>query len=328
MAGKDDLRWFRAEVRVVDLEKRFPNHALVVRRRRGIGRIPHEHLTPEEGMLLARIDARTTIGELPGITGFSLAAVLRVLYVLMESGVLETVDASTLVREAKEGVELEKLMDTLEARMVEHAGNPFGILGVPPTASKAEIRKTFHALLMHFHPPKMRQYRRLEKRMDAIMEALLWALDEAGAATGAAAPAPPPAAKAAATVSLPYPHPKNNRERAWNLCAEAEQHLLAKDRPKAFVKLEQAAQLDPDNHDIALIMGNAMLGVRDLWHKAEGKFSAVLAKDPRNPDAWAGLARLYLKMNMHARALEAAERLRACAPLHPALPKIQEQLKK
>lgn len=323
MVSQDRLRWFRAAAKAVDLESRFSDAALLVRRKRGTGRLLHEWLTPEEGMVLSRTDAHTSIKDLCGVTGFSRPIILQVLYALVESGILELVGAETIKQESKGAKELETVLKTLEERVAEHADDPCRILGVNFRSGKEQVNAALLELLGHFHPDRMHQYRRWEKRASALIESLVNAHEQicGGAHASSAVPASAPSKVA----SVPHAHPKNGLEKIENLCAEAAS-CLESNHVKAIELLEKALRLDPDHTLARLMMGNVLLRVRDLRHKAEEHFRAVLAKDSHNADAWAGLTRLYFNLHMMKQAAECLLNTRKCDPLHPGLKRLESKL--
>ncbi|UCF81296.1 MAG: tetratricopeptide repeat protein [Acidobacteriota bacterium] len=361
MASKEALRWARAEARGVELSEEFSDLSLIPRQYRGAGKIPYDFLTPEEGMVLARLDAQTSIEGVLGLTGFDRETTLRTLYVLQRSGILELVDEKRVQDERKEVDVLEREIGALEEKFPLLVDDPFAFFGVPSGAPLAQIRKAYREILARFHPDRMRQHRRFNKRLDAILEAMVEAFDRiAGSADqrtgrtdrrsgtdrrvyvqpidsldrrsgkdrrrGDADRRAQVEEEPDYSLGPPFPEPKNDHEKAENFCAEAVRLLQQGRGESAVPVLQKAVGLEPQNVRFRLRLANAMLPIKNLSHKADEQYKKILSMQPDNIDALLGLARLCIRIGKRPAALECIEKAKKAQPDHPALERLEDRL--
>jgi hypothetical protein len=335
MANPDFLRWYRAEARVVPVEEFFKDHSLIPRRVRGVGKIPHEHLLPEEGLLNSRIDAHTSIEGLLAAAGFPPAALFRVLYVLVRSGIMELVTQEQIRREQKEGVELEHTVLELETKIAAAGKNPYAVLGLAPGASAEQLRDAFRKTIASFHPEAVLQHRRLEKKIQSLIDVCIRALDESLEQAKKKAEAPPPAPSKKITdpgayevPSIPFANPQNPSEEAQNLCAMAIRMAREGDFASMLVLLEQAQRMAPGDLKVELLLGKALLRSKNTRYRSERHFQLVLDAEPRNVEALLGLAEFSFHMKMYERSAKQLKEAEALQPAHPLIPKLRAAIQR
>ncbi len=351
MASREALRWARAEARGVELSEEFSDLSLIPRQYRGAGKIPYDFLTPEEGMVLARLDAHTSIEGVLGLTGFDRETTLRTLYVLQRSGILELVNEECIQGERKEADALEREIEALEEKFPLLVDDPFAFFGVPPGAPLAQLRKAYREILACFHPDRMRQHRRFNKRLDAILEAMVEAFDQMTASADRRAGRTDRRVQASTDWQLrtdrravgadrrtqaqeepdyslgpPFPEPKNDHEKAENFCAEAVRFLQQGRGESAVPVLQKAVGLEPQNVRFRLRLAKAMLPIKNLSHKADEQFKKILSMEPDNVEALLGLARLCIQIGKRPAALECIEKAKRVQPDHPALEHLEDRL--
>jgi tetratricopeptide (TPR) repeat protein len=270
------------------------------------------------------------------------------------------VDEKRIQDERKEADVLEREIEALEEKFPLLVDDPFAFFGVPSGAPLAQIRQAYREILAPFHPDRMRQHRRFNKRLDAILEAMVEAFDRitasadqrtgktdrragtdrrvyaqpddslnrrsgtdrrAGADRRAQAEVEPDY-----SLGPPFPEPKNDHEKAENFCAEAVRLLQQGRGQSAVPLLQKAVGLEPQNVRFRLRLANAMLPIKNLSHKADEQYKKILSMQPDNIDALLGLARLCIRIGKRPAALECIEKAKKVQPDHPALERLEDRL--
>lgn len=105
-------------------------------------------LTPIEGLVLSRVDGTLTARDILGVALLPPEAVLRGLFALMCTGIVEL---STPRAPAPDGpASLRQEILSLHERMPGLGDHE--VLGLPPTASEADIKAAFFRLAKRYHP--------------------------------------------------------------------------------------------------------------------------------------------------------------------------------
>lgn len=289
-------------------------------------RFQHISLAPIDGFVLSRIDGTLNAREVIQVTPLPAEAVERSLFALLCVGLVEPAPREARGSERASAQFLrQEILDTYAALA---ARNHFEVLGLPPSASDAEIRAAFFRLAKRWHPDVHRDpaladlrdrlagiFRRLTEAHEVLSNPRACAEYRARLepAPSLAGPAPPPPVEPANPEDL-YLRAKQRfddgryweavallvetvavargalRTRARVLLARA--YLKHPESVKAAEKeLLAAIQESPDDVEAYYLLGN-LYKQAGLGARARAMFRRVLELDPRNRQAKAELEAL------------------------------------
>ena len=105
--------------------------------------------------------------------------------------------------------------------------------------------------------------------------------------------------------------------------------LLCSERDtEALIELKAASQLDHQNAQIQLEIGDVCLRNLDLPEEALKHYQKCIELDPVFVSAYVRLAQALIERGEADQAKQAIEKIRKIAPRHPALPILQERAQK
>lgn len=167
-------------------------------------------------------------------------------------------------------------------------GNPYATLGVPPTASAAQIRGAYHSLVKQYHPDTIRDPVIRETAQEKLVEINLAyekALQSANAAQSADAEVIPDAKKVAASLFDRGQYDAALRILSHSMERDAEwfflqgRILLALRKPSpAHESFRAAIRLAPDNPHYRQGALDAAVAVRKVDKTPANKFVAWIRK--------------------------------------------------
>ncbi len=217
------------------------------------------------------------------------------------------------------------------------ARSHFEVLGVPQTATDAEVKDAANRLTRRFHPdvPLGADVADLKRQVEAIFIRVTEAYDvlrDPGrrerhermlglspvAAAPPRAPVAPPGASSTPRPPVPSDDPESDGRLAEVLLKEA-RALLAQDRNwDAVQKLEGALPLAPGtrvNQALRVLLAQTLAKNPNWQKRAEEILLAVVQENPKLPDAHLALGNLYKRAGLKARA---ATQFRLVLQLRPA----------
>jgi tetratricopeptide (TPR) repeat protein len=224
----------------------------------------------------------------------------------------------------------------------------FEVLGVPPTATEAEVRAAGQRLTRRFHPdaPVAPDASHLKREIEVVfirVAEAYEALRDAGRRTRhermlGMTPSAPPSARPAPSSDAEVrttpcgvpaaagPDPDSDMRLAAHILKEARSLLSQERNWDAMRKLEDALALAPGtkvNQALRVLLAQAT-GRNPKWQKrAEEILLSVIQENANTPDAHLELGVLYKRAGLKARA---AAQFRTVLQLRPADPLAEAEL--
>jgi curved DNA-binding protein CbpA len=192
----------------------------------------------------------------------------------------------------------------------------YALLGVPRTASTAEIRKAYALIARDRHPDRFSDPVEKERAQDFFKDA-----------TAAFNALSNERQRREYDAQLSKPAPRTPEEQAQAAFQQAQQLLKTGDSVGAAELLRQAAYHQPQNAEYRLWLGRAL--ARDPRTTREGIqiLDDATRADPGNAGALFDLAQALKAQGLMIRARKAAESAAALAPQDPAVAALAAELR-
>jgi tetratricopeptide (TPR) repeat protein len=304
------------------------------------------NLLPAEALVLSSVSEAVTLDQLTAISGTGGEEVLRAVYALTLSGLLQRSNwpvaligrvskvskqaphadsAETVVKpnEVDDLADVEALLARLKT-----AKDSYEVLDVPRLATSDEIKNSYHSLARRFHPDRFHQSDpelrgRVESAFARIAQAYETLSGQSQRTDYDTNQSKPAVTKKPATTAKPSPEAKKSAPLADAHRAETSfQHGLAalkRNRPdEAIPFLAEAATLLPREARYRAHYGHALIHQSNARRIAETELQAALALEPENASYRVMLAELYKQLGLKRRAEGELEKALAVDPKNEA----------
>jgi curved DNA-binding protein CbpA len=277
-------------------------------------------LTPQESFVLSRMNIPSSFRQLQGLVPFPLPDLLRILGALVNAGLV--VSEAPSVHQSSERLEnllpsaaqrdpdpsasvkdelreqqrfrAESLLDELQD------ASPFQILGVPETATKADIKAAYHRLAKEFHPDrffgetaKADTSQRVRELFEKIRSAYESLKDDA------------PRNEQSGKQQTPKdagPSPEELEKTARASHNLGVQNYQQKDFFSAVQHFREAVRLQPESARYRHSLARALMRNPRWRREAEEQFLKAIELDEFNADYRVSLGMLYLEGGLPRKA--------------------------
>jgi len=195
------------------------------------------------------------------------------------------------------------------------AENFYSILGVPKTASTAEIKKAYLQIARDNHPDRFNEpaaRAEADVRFQQITEAFNLLRDEK--------------ARQEYDRSLAK-ETKTPEEEARLYFKNGQLREQSQEYDSALKLYYEAMRLQPNDVDYMLAAGQLLAKDKSKMRQAADLFSRAVEKNPKSPDAHLALGALYARAGMIVRAKRVYENAASHIPNHPELKRRISQTK-
>ena len=311
-------------------------------------------ITKDEGVILSRIDGRSTILDIVSDSPLAEEETLRRVYALMLAGVVARDDSHKLARSrpsrpkpdsggAEPSDEEKRFRDAVTAR---HAamkfGNYYDRLGVDSGASETRIRQAHEEVVRSLEPdPEFASQlgdidKRLREVRDRVEEAFKVLADPdlrrnydrrltgsssestVAAATLAMPPAPAtkqrPEVDTSRTLLPPAPASAKAAQEAELQYLEAKRFWQSGDYFDAVATMSEAVRLDPSKSKYHRVLGLWLAENPSCTEAAQEHFELAIVLDPKDREAHEGLARLFEQEGLQDKAKKLLDKIATLEP--------------
>ncbi len=259
-------------------------------------------LTPEEAVILSRIDGTVTPRDVFKVSALSEEDTARALLSLLRAGIIE-LDGEPTAKKAEEEQkraqaaepirqEIEQLFELFQQQ------DDWQVLGVDQRAEPTEIKKAFQKKTFQFHPDRYSGvddpefHKKLSFIFTRVSEAFATLSNQIHANEESA-----PAEKTVSTSNKIKDSP-----RARSLFESARDAFGAQDYWQAIVLCREAIDLASDQAEYYHLLGLALAQNRKWRLEAEQNLKMATVLDPGNPEYLSSLGTLYEREGLRLRA--------------------------
>lgn len=270
--------------------------------------------------ILALLNGKTLLKELFHLSPLKEEDTLRSVYALFNARLLEVEAAGTEENkpQEQETATEEKAIDREVAEKIESLYfaheklGYYGVLGLQPGASTAEIKSAYHAMAKQYHPDRyiFMQSGELREKLNVIFAYINEAyrtLSKAGSSMSRQQPQ--------TTVSQQETVGTNTRAMALGKYRQGRQSLDNQDDERAMTLLGQAVYLDESVAEYHFYYGMALLRNRKI-KEAETSIRKAVGLSPHNADYISELGQIYLDLGFVKRAKSAFDKALRINPAH------------